>query len=239
MTEIRVKDNLAAVRERMDAACAQAGRSSASVRLVAVSKRIDSALVAEAVAAGQYLLGENRVDDALARQDQFSQVLLEQGLTPPEITWHFIGHLQRNKAQRAAGRFDLLHGVDSLALAEKLSRLALADSRREPLLLEINVAGEAQKHGLALDQAPDLIEAIAALPGLHVQGLMTMAPYQAPESVLHATFAGLRRLCEEARRRTGLPLPELSMGKSGDFEVAIAEGATLVRVGSAIFGSRS
>jgi len=239
MTEIRVTDNLAAVRQRMDAACIQAGRSTDSVRLVAVSKRIDLDLVADAVAAGQRLLGENRVEEALARQGDLITRLADRGVTEAAVSWHFIGHLQRNKANKAAGRFDLLHGVESPALAEKLSARAVAENRREPVLLEIGVAGEAQKNGIALAEAPRLIEQMSALPGLDVRGLMTMAPYGADDTVLHETFGGLRRLCEAARLRTGLPLPELSMGMSGDFEIAIAEGATLVRVGSAIFGPRA
>ncbi len=234
-----VAANLAAVRDRIDAACAASGRSPDEVRLVAVSKRIPLELVADACAAGQWELGENRVQDALRRQDELDAVLRSRGLDPAPLRWHFIGHLQRNKARKAAGRFALLHGLDSEELGRRLGALAGERGEAEPVLLEVNISGEEAKHGVAPERAVDLAARLAALPGLDLQGMMGMARYGDSEAGLRRSFASLRRLCENARAATGLPLPVLSMGMSGDFEVAIAEGATLVRIGTAIFGPRS
>jgi pyridoxal phosphate enzyme (YggS family) len=233
-----VADRLAAVRERIATACARAGRAPEAVRLVAVSKRIAAPLVVAAVRAGQRHFGENRVQDALARQDELRAALVGAGLPDAEIIWHFIGHLQRNKAGRVAGRFALLHGVDSVAAAVKVSRRCETDGIVQPLLLEVNISGEARKDGLAPEATADAAAEVAALPGLDLQGLMGMARYGAESAELAATFARLRGVAEDARRATGRLLPELSMGMSGDFEIAIAEGATIVRVGSAIFGPR-
>ncbi|PID79894.1 YggS family pyridoxal phosphate-dependent enzyme [bacterium DOLJORAL78_65_58] len=232
------RQRLEAVRERMAAACARAGRAEDAVRLVAVSKRIDTDLVLAACRAGQWELGENRLPDALDRRAELEARLRAEGLDPARLRWHFIGHLQSRKARTAAGNFHLLHGVDSLKLARKLSELAVAAGRREPILLEVNAGREAQKDGLPMTGALDTALEAAALPGLDLRGMMTMAPFGAESRVLRGVFASLRDLNEEARRQTGLPLPELSMGMSGDFEEAILEGATLVRVGSAIFGPR-
>jgi pyridoxal phosphate enzyme (YggS family) len=238
MTAVRVADNLDRVRERIEAACHAAGRSASGVRLVAVSKRIDLDLVAAACAAGQWDLGENRVDEALRRQDELPPLLAARGLDPERLRWHFIGHLQGNKARRAAGRFVLMHGVHSLKLAARLAGLAADAGRTESVLLEVNISGEPQKHGVEPDAAPGLAAEIAALPGLDLRGLMGMARFGAAEAELRGSFATLRRAAEDARRASGRPLPELSMGMSGDFVEAVLEGATLVRVGGAIFGPR-
>jgi pyridoxal phosphate enzyme (YggS family) len=234
-----VAENIERVRERIDAACHAAGRSSGEVTLVAVSKRIDLDLVVEACAAGLWDLGENRVDEALGRQDALPPLLESSGLDPANLRWHFIGHLQGNKAGRAGGRFRLLHGVHSLKLANRLSRLATEAGRIEDVLLEVNISREPQKTGVSLGDAPALIADVAALPGLGLRGLMGMARFGADESELRSTFAPLRLVAEKGRAATGLPLSELSMGMSGDFEAAILEGATLVRVGGAIFGPRN
>jgi pyridoxal phosphate enzyme (YggS family) len=234
-----VTANLAAVRERIAEACRRAGRPTDAVRLVAVSKRIPLDAVAAACAAGQWDLGENRIQEALPRQDELAALLRARGLDAAPLRWHFIGHLQSNKARRAQGRFALLHGVDSLALAARLDRLAREDGSVERILLEVNISGEAQKHGIAPGDAPAAAAEVAALPGLDLQGLMGMARYGAPATALHASFAELRRAAEQARAASGLALPELSMGMSDDFEIAVAEGATIVRVGGAIFGPRS
>ena len=235
---VHVTDRLARVRERITAACAQAGRPADSVRLVAVSKRIALPLVVAACRAGQWDLGENRMQDALTRQDTLAAALEVAGLDSTSVIWHFIGHLQRNKAGKAAGRFALLHGVDSVASAERLSRRCVSDGCRQRILLEVNVTGEEQKHGLVPDQVNDTVAQLAALPGVALEGLMGMARFGDTPRGLAATFAHLRRLCEDARTISGLALPELSMGMSGDFEIAIAEGATTIRVGGAIFGPR-
>lgn len=239
MDAATVAANLAAVQRRIAAACTAAGRPADAVGLVVVSKRIHDELVVAACAAGQLDLGENRVQDALARQTDLAPLLTAAGVDPVTVRWHFIGHLQGNKAARASGRFHLLHGVDSLKLARRLARLAEEAGRREPVLLEVNISGEEQKHGFAPDGAVAAAAEAAALPGLELRGFMGMARHGASVAETGASFAALRRLAESARRETGLDLPELSMGMSGDYQSAIAEGATVVRVGSAIFGPRN
>lgn len=239
MDAAAVAENLERVREGIASACSQAGRDPHAVRLVAVSKRIAPELVLAACLAGQRDLGENRVQDALERQDDFGPRLADAGLPADHVRWHFIGHLQGNKAGRAAGRFALVHGVDSLRLAVRLSRLAADAGRREPMLLEVNISGEGAKHGLGAHETVAAMEAVAEMPGADLQGLMGMARFGADETELRRTFAQLRGLAEQGRSATGLPLPELSMGMSADYREAIAEGATVVRVGGAIFGPRS
>jgi len=229
---------LAAVRRRIAAACERAGRSADDVLLVAVTKQVPLPLVVEACRAGARDLGENRVFDALVRQDQLAELLTAAGMAPTDVRWHFIGHLQRNKASRVAGKFALLHGVDSAELAALLSGRATAAGFRETILLEVNLTGESQKHGVAPADLPRLLDQVAALPGVEVRGLMGMTGLDADEAMTHRQFAGLRLLAEQERARTGLALPELSMGMSDDFEAAIAEGATIVRIGGAIFAPR-
>ena len=238
MDATTVAANLDRVNEEIAAACLGAGRDRAGVQLVAVSKRIAPELVMAACRAGQWDLGENRVQDALERQDDFGGRLAEAGLPSDRPRWHFIGHLQGNKAASASGRFTLIHGVDSLRLAGRLARVAEQDGRRESVLLEVNVAAEVQKHGFGPADLPAALAATVQMPGLEVRGLMTMARFGADEAELRRTFATLRRLAEEGRAATGRPLPELSMGMSADYREAIAEGATIVRVGGAIFGPR-
>ncbi|MBK9473802.1 MAG: YggS family pyridoxal phosphate-dependent enzyme [bacterium] len=230
-----VAGRLAAVRERIGAACGRAGRDRGAVRLVTVTKQVPLPLVLAAVRAGAVDLGENRVLEAMARQDELARLLADGGDVSVAPRWHFIGHLQRNKAARAAGRFALLHGVDSAELAGILAERATAEGRREPVLLEVNVSGEPQKHGVHPQALPELLDAVAALPGIDLLGFMGMAAYGVDEADARRAFAGLRELAARERARTGLLLPELSMGMSGDFEAAVLEGATIVRVGGAIF----
>lgn len=239
MADTQVADRLAQVRENIATACVKAGRPEGSVQLIAVSKMIPLPLVLEACLAGQRHFGENRIPAAVDRQDEMTQLLNPTLIDASEIQWHFIGHLQRNKASKATGHFALIHGVDSLALAEKISHHAVAQGRVQSLLLEVNISGESQKNGLSLDQTLDTIDQVRSLPYLDLQGLMGMAQRGADLNQLSTTFASLRRVCEDARRTMGLPLPELSMGMSADYKVAIAEGATSVRIGSAIFGPRT
>ena len=239
MADLQVADRLAEVRDKITAACVRSGRPEGSVRLIAVSKKVALPLVVAACRAGQRDFGENRVQDALERQAALPPLLQAAGLAPDLAVWHFIGHLQRNKAGKAAGRFALVHGVDSLELATRLSQRGLEDGFRQRLLLEVNISGEVQKNGLDPSVVSETAAAVAALPGVSLEGLMGMARYGDSPAGLGATFARLRRLAEDARRTCGLLLPELSMGMSDDFEIAIAEGATTVRVGTAIFGSRS
>lgn len=234
----RVRDNLERIGARIGAACAGADRDPETVRLVAVSKRIETPLLVEAYRQGHFLFGENRLPDAVDRQPEMEAALRAEGLDPDRLEWHFIGHIQGNKARRLDGRFTLLHGVDSLKLARRLSSLAVEAGREERILLEVNISGEDQKHGFEPQAVPDAVAEIFELPGLDPLGLMGMARYGADETELHRTFALLRQTRDRARRPAGPALPELSMGMSSDFEIAIAEGATLVRVGTAIFGPR-
>lgn len=219
---------LASVEERIAAACLRAGRDSRSVRLVAVSKGVPAGRVRELMSCGQRLFGENRVQEGLAKQP-----LVGEG-----ATWHLVGHLQRNKARQALGAFEMIHGVDSLELAQELERRAAAAGRQQAILLQVNLAAEATKHGLELHGLPRLLEQAMSLQHLLLRGLMTLPPPVARAEQSRPWFSGLRRLRDDAAARTGLALPELSMGMSDDFEVAVEEGATLVRVGRAIFGER-
>ena len=236
MNPVDVVGNLERLQERIEAACHRADRSVAEVQLVAVTKRIPLERVVAAVKAGQRDLGENRIQDALPRQDE-----LQAALAPaaPPVRWHFIGHLQRNKANRAAGRFALIHGVHSLDLAERLARKAGELGSVQPVLLQVNVTAEPQKDGLACDEVVDVACAAAALPGLELRGLMAMGRFGAPEKELRGHFCRVRELRDAAARACARPLPELSLGMSDDFEAAILEGATLLRIGTAIFGARS
>ena len=218
-----VAEQLTRVRERMAAACRRAGRSPDEMTLVGVSKGVPAQRVAEAYAAGLQDMGENRVQEAADK----IEALAAQGVRP---RWHLVGHLQTNKAKTVTGLFAILHSVDSVRLAQALSRRA-----REPLpiLLEVNVAQEASKFGFTPQEVASALRSIVDLPNLDVRGLMTIAPQtDQPESV-RPVFQRLRELRDE------LGLRELSMGMTNDFEVAIEEGATMVRVGRAIFGERA
>lgn len=197
--------------------------------LVGVVKTVPADAIREAVAAGLADLGESRVQEA----DQHVGAV---GRTAAR--WHMVGHLQRNKAARALELFDRVHGVDSAELAEALSRRAVAASRTLPVLVEVNVSGEATKFGVAPEAVIRLIERVAGLPGLSLDGLMTVGPPVGGPEEARPGFARLRALRDRGERSLGLRLPELSMGMSGDFEVAVEEGATMVRVGSALFGER-
>ncbi len=223
----QIAQNLEEVRRRLNAAAHKAGRDPASVRLVAVSKTMPVELVRQAVAAGQRLFGENYLQEAQRKIEALGQT----------ASWHFIGHLQSNKAKAAVGLFELIHGVDRLKLAQALGAAAAAKGILQNILIQVNLAGEATKSGTAPEAALSLLQEISRLPHLRVLGLMTMPPFLAPEAV-RPSFRALRQLRDHMSDLSGLPLPELSMGMSGDYEVAVAEGATLVRVGTAIFGER-
>jgi pyridoxal phosphate enzyme (YggS family) len=220
---------LLAVRERIAAACHRAGRDPGSVELVAVSKTVPPSRIAEAMAAGQTLFGENKVQEALTK-------IAEAG---PAATWHLVGHLQRNKVKHAVGVFALIHGVDRLELAVELDRRAGSLSIRQPVLVQTNLAGEATKSGAAEEAVLPLVEAVAALPNLELRGLMIIPPPADDPERSRPWFGRLRGLRDRAASAVGRPLPELSMGMTDDYEIAIEEGATLVRVGRAIFGDRT
>jgi len=217
------------VRGRIAAACARAGRDPGSVRLIAVSKTVPVAAVVEALAAGQTLFGENRVQEAVAK-------MAEAG---PEAAWHLIGHLQKNKARHAAGAFALIHGIDDAELALELDRRAAARSITQPVLVQANLSGEATKSGSDEDGLMPLLATVEGLPHLELRGLMIIPPPVGDAELSRPWFHRLRELRDRAASILGRPLPELSMGMTDDFEVAIEEGATLVRIGRAIFGERA
>jgi pyridoxal phosphate enzyme (YggS family) len=223
-----VQKNLSEIYARIESAATRCGRKASEIRLVAVSKTHPPELIREAFEAGQRAFGESRVQDALPKLDAL----------PPGIEWHFIGHLQTNKIRKVVGRFALFHGVDNENLAAQINRIAGELGVTANVLLEVNVSGEESKFGFAPENLPAALENLAPLPFLRIRGLMTMAPYSDNPDEARPFFAKLRELRNRLASQTGLPLSELSMGMSGDFEQGIAEGATIVRVGSAIFGSR-
>jgi pyridoxal phosphate enzyme (YggS family) len=225
-----IRDRLDEVRDRIARAAGRARRDPGTVVLVGVVKTVPADLVREAVALGLTDLGENRVQEAEGHVAAVGR---------GTARWHMIGHLQRNKAGRAVELFDRVHGVDSVELAQALSRRAAAAGRTVPVLVEVNVGGEATKFGVAPEELAGLLVRVAELPGLVLDGLMTVGPPVARAEEARAGFARLRALREAGERALGRSLPELSMGMSGDFEVAVEEGATMVRVGSALFGERS
>ena len=197
------------------------------VRIVAVTKTHGPDAVRAALAAGLPDVGENRVQEALAKQELVSD---------PAVRWHLIGSLQRNKAKHAAGRFVLIHSVDRIELAEELAR-RVAGGQRQAVLVEVNCSGEAQKGGVDPAALEPLLDRITALPALEARGLMTMAQLTADETVQRSAFGRLRTLRDEMRVR-GHALPELSMGMSGDYTIAVEEGATMLRLGTLLFGER-
>jgi len=223
-----VEQNLAEIRGRIAAATTRSGRAEADVELVAVSKTFPAEAVREAWNAGQALFGESRVQEAVAKIPEL----------PGALRWHFIGHLQKNKVRRALPLFELFHGVDSLELARDIDRIAAEEGAFPRVLLEVNVAGEASKFGFRPDTLERELDALLALPRLQIEGLMTIAPYADEPEHSRPFFRELRELRDRLSTQAGAPLATLSMGMSGDFEIAIEEGATLVRVGTAIFGSR-
>jgi pyridoxal phosphate enzyme (YggS family) len=220
---------LEAVRARLDRAAARAGRDRGSIRLIGVTKGVPPERVRQAVELGIAELGENRVQEAEAKIAAVGR---------SAAVWHLIGPLQRNKAGRAALLFDVVHTVDRAELADALAQRAQAAGRVLPVLVEVNVAQEASKFGVAPGGLEALLEVVSRLPGLEARGLMTVGPRVGRPEDARATFAGLRVLRDRARAATGLALDELSMGMSDDFEVAAEEGATMVRIGSALFGPR-
>jgi pyridoxal phosphate enzyme (YggS family) len=212
----------------MAAACARSGRDPSSVRLVAVTKTVPAAVVREALASGHDLFGENRVQEALAK-------IPEAGGT---ARWHMIGHLQKNKARHAVGVFECIHSVDGIELGREIDKRAAAAGIRQAVLVQVNLSEEKTKSGVEEAALFPLLEGLVGLPNLDVRGFMTIPPPVEDAEENRRWFAVLRKTRERAEREFGLPFPELSMGMTDDFEVAIEEGATLVRVGRAIFGER-
>lgn len=223
-------DRLAAVQASIAEAAARAGRAREDIELVAVSKTHPPEAVHEAIDAGQLLFGESRVQEARAKIP----------LLPGRARWHFIGHLQRNKIRHALGLgFELLHGIDSLETARDVNRIANEAGAFPKVLLEVNVAGESSKFGFSPMKLREQMEELLALDRLQIEGVMTIAPLAPKAEDSRPHFAKLRTVRDAVQTEFRVPLPRLSMGMSGDYAVAIEEGATLVRVGTAIFGTRS
>ncbi len=228
MSNCPVAKNLAEVRDRIVDAAVRAGRPVSAVELIAVSKTVPVEAIQAAYAAGQRVFGESRVRELEEKTAQ----------CPEDCQWHMIGHLQRNKVRQVLRYSSFIHSVDSVMLLERIDRIAAEEGLRPSVLLEVNLTGEPSKFGVAPEQCPGLMQQALGLAHLQCSGLMTMAPYGAEQALLHQVFGGLRRLRDEMQVKFDVALPDLSMGMSDDFEVAIAEGATWVRVGSAIFGER-
>jgi len=227
---VSIADNLSVIRERIAQATRACGRDPEEVRLVAVSKTKPAAAIAEAFRCGQRIFGENYVQELVSKSAEL----------PEGISWHFIGNLQSNKVRQIAGLVEMIHSVDRLSLAREIDRQWGMLGKSCDILVQVNISCEATKCGTSSEELLDLVKEIAALPHLRVKGLMTMPPYYDDPEGARPYFAALKELAGivEAEAIPGVEMRELSMGMSGDFEVAIAEGATLVRVGSALFGER-
>jgi len=221
--------NLAAVEQRIQSACARAGRNPASVTLLPVTKSHPPETVRAAAELGLSVFGENRVQEAKAKIP----------LCPGRLRWHMIGHLQSNKCRDAVQLFAMVQSVDSLALAQEINKWADKQARTLPILLEVNIAGEASKSGYPPERLLAELPQINALPRLEVSGLMTVPPWTPDPENVRPVFRRLRELKQRGEEILGAPLPHLSMGMTGDYEVAIEEGATIVRLGTALFGERS
>jgi len=228
---LELKQRLEHIKERIRQAAKSCNRNPDSIRLVAVSKTVPAETVKEAIEAGATILGENYVQDAREKFD---------ALVHYPVSWHFIGHLQSNKAKYAVRLFDLIHSVDSLKLARALDKEAKKVDKIQPILVQVNISGEDTKSGISAEDAPGLIPEISHLKNLSIKGLMTMPPYFYQPEKVRPYFAALRELRDQMKKQSlpNVSLEELSMGMTGDFEVAIEEGATLVRIGTAIFGER-
>jgi len=230
---VTIAERVRAVEAEVEAACARAGRKRPAVTLVAVSKTRTADEVAAAARAGINDFGENRVQEAAAKIPQMREFL-------PRLRWHLVGHLQTNKVRPALELFDIIHSVDSPRLARELQARAEAADRRLEVLVEVNTSGEESKFGVEPGLVPALVDEVTACDRLDLNGLMTIGPGWAvtdPEAS-RPCFRLLRELRDDARARTGLPLPHLSMGMSSDFIIGIEEGATIIRVGTALFGPR-
>jgi len=223
-----IAENLESVRATIAEAARRAGREPSMVELIAVSKTHPPEMIREAMEAGQEAFGENRVQEAMIKIPSL----------PGILQWHLIGHLQSNKIRKALPLFQLIHGVDSVELARDMDRIAGETGTHPRVLLEVNVSGEASKHGFSPESLEKELLALLAMPRLQVEGFMTMAPLAAESESSRPYFEALRELRDRMAIMAGIPLDTLSMGMSGDYRVAVEEGATLVRVGSAIFGNR-
>ena len=225
-----IRENLDAVEERICGACERSGRERNSVHLICVTKTKPVEMLREAYDAGQKDFGENKVQEICRKKPEL----------PEDIRWHMIGHLQRNKVRQLIGQTVLIHSVDSYRLAETISAEAVKAGIVMPILIEVNAASEESKYGISPEEAPDLVRAVSVLPGIRVEGLMTIAPYTDDPESNRPYFVLLRQLAVDIEQECidNVTMDKLSMGMTGDFEVAIEEGATHIRVGTGIFGER-
>ena len=226
-----VCENYRAVEEKVRNACKKAGRSREEVTLIAVSKTKPVSMIEELLPLGVRDFGENKVQELTAKEE----------VLPKDIRWHMIGHLQRNKVKYVIDKACMIHSVDSLRLAQEISKEAVKHALVMPVLIEVNVAGEESKFGVSVEEAPSLVEEVSKLPGIQVNGLMTIAPYVEDPEENRYVFRNLRKLSVDIREKNfdNVTMNVLSMGMTGDYEVAIEEGATHVRVGTGIFGERN
>jgi len=238
----KLADNLKRVRERLRAACERSGRRPEDVQLVAVTKTVEVDVIRAAVESGLHDLGENRVQELTKRAGMVREHLsrrraMDPGTAPPDPRWHMVGHLQRNKVRLLLPWADVIHSLDSLRLAEAISREAVRIGKTIPLLTEVSVVGERTKFGIAVGATSHFAEHIATLPGIKIVGLMAMAPLVDDPEKSRPHFRRLREVFEDMRSDgvVGPEFRELSMGMSNDFEVAIEEGATMIRLGRALF----
>lgn len=230
-----IKDNLGRVMSEIEDVCNRAGRDPAGVTLITVTKTFDLKVVKRAVLAGATDLGENYVQEAKEKIEEMS--------SPGgggDVRWHFIGHLQRNKAKYAVRLFDLIHSVDGVSLAEELDKRAKGVEKVQDILVQVNISHEEQKSGISVEGVIDLVREISRLENLNIRGLMGMPPFGLDPEEVRPFFVTLREIREKVKVQniSGVAMDELSMGMSADYPVAIEEGATMVRVGTAIFGPR-
>lgn len=226
-----VAENYRDVEKKVCEACVRSGRDRSEVTLIAVSKTKPVEMIREAMEAGADVFGENKVQELCEKYE----------VLPENLHWHLIGHLQRNKVKYVIGKAELIHSVDSLRLAEEISKEAVKKDAQVNILIEVNVAEEESKFGVKVEDAENLIREIAHLPNIHIQGLMTIAPYVADPEENRQVFRILKKLAVDIKMKNidNVSMDMLSMGMTGDYEVAIEEGATMVRVGTGIFGERN
>lgn len=228
---LQISDNLKRVREKIAEAVSKVGRNSQDVQLVAVSKTVDVKRIKQAIEAGATILGENYIQEARQKIEELGQ----------NVRWDFIGHLQSNKVKHAVELFEMIHSVDRLSLAQEINKAAEKKNKQVRILVQVNISGEEAKSGIDPGGVISLVREIAFLPNLSLEGLMTMPPYFDDPEDARPYFVSLRELRDKILMEgiEGVGLNELSMGMSGDFDVAIEEGSTLIRVGTAIFGERN
>jgi PLP dependent protein len=226
-----IAHNLASVTHYIGEAARKAGRDPDSIRLIVVSKQVSSEKIIEAYQAGSKCFGENKVQEAVSKIDE---------VNAQDVSWHFIGHLQKNKIKYLDSQFNLIHSVDSLSLAEKISAYCEGQNRKQCILLQVNVSGEEAKFGMTPSELEDQLPSFGQLQGILVQGLMTIPPQDSDAENSRQYFSALRELRDKYRAMNieGVELNELSMGMTNDYPIAVEEGATFVRVGTAIFGQR-